>query len=220
MLLNYIGEKLRLSMKNALIKFSFFFLFSTFLTLGQDVSPELKFDESGYVDDLARERAPDMADEKVESNINDLKPVSKTPKKISNVNVGAAQTFQGQSFNVKSKGPSLLLILSIVGVVLLLLIGALAYFFMVKKPKMPIKDEELEDFEKDILHKDDKIVNNDTVEDPSSTVVYSRPSASSDLAAATRIDEFGRNPSGIIVDEDKYFAAGSTGFVDEDLAKS
>jgi hypothetical protein len=39
------------------------------------------------------------------------------------------------------------------------------------------------------------------------------------FATDTKVDDRGRNPSGIIIDEDKYFeGAGSTSFVDEDLA--
>jgi len=201
-------------MKNTLFKiFLFFFVVSS--ASAQDLSPELKFDDSGYVDDLAREHAPDMGEE-AKPELKDLKPVKKTQKKKKVINVGQAQTFQGKKYST-DKGMSLLTILAIGGVVILLIIGVLAYFFVVKKPKFKV-EEELEDFDKDIVHKDDVAIPPapEKVADPSSTVVYSKPSLGSDLAAATRIDEMGRNPSGIIVDEDKYFAAGD-GFVDEDL---
>lgn len=201
-------------MKNTLFKiFLFFFVVSS--ASAQDLSPELKFDDSGYVDDLAREHAPDMG-EPPEPELKELKPVKKIQKKKKVINVGQAQTFQGKKYST-DKGMSLLTMLAIGGVVILLIVGALAYFFVVKKPKFKV-EEELEDFDKDIVHKDDQPIEQapEKVADPSSTVVYSKPSLGSDLAAATRIDEMGRNPSGIIVDEDKYFAAGD-GFVDEDL---
>lgn len=201
-------------MKNTLFKiFLFFFVVSS--AFAQNVSPEMPFDGSGYVDDLAREHAPDMGEKVEEPTLKDLKAVKKIQKKKKVVAVGQAQAFQGKTYKV-DKGMSLLTILAIGGVVLLLIIGVLAYFFVVKKPKFKV-EEELEDFDKDIVHKDDAIpVAPKKVVDPSSTVVYSKPSIGSDLAAATRIDEMGCNPSGIIVDEDKYFASGDE-FVDEDL---
>ena len=202
-------------MKNTLFKiFLFFFVVSS--AYAQDVSPELKFDDSGYVDDLAGEHAPDMGEEAA-PELKELKPVKKIEKKKKVINVGPAQSFQGKKYST-DKGMSLLTLLAIGGVVILLIVGALAYFFVVKKSKFKVDEEELEDFDKDIVHKDDQAIQQapEKVADPSSTVVYSKPSLGSDLAAATRIDEMGRNPSGIIVDEDKYFAAGD-GFVDEDL---
>jgi hypothetical protein len=201
-------------MKNTLFKiFLFFFVLSS--AFAQDVSPEMPFDGSGYIDDLAREHAPDMGEELDKPTLKDLKPVQKIKKKKKNISVGQAQAFQGKTYST-DKGMSLLAILAIVGVVLLIIIGALAYFLVVKKPKFK-DEEELEDFDKDVVHKADHIQPApEKVVDPSSTVVYSKPSIGSDLAVATRIDEMGCNPSGIIVDEDKYFAGGDS-FVDEDL---
>ncbi|MEN9359350.1 MAG: hypothetical protein RL095_885 [Verrucomicrobiota bacterium] len=40
--------------------------------------------------------------------------------------------------------------------------------------------------------------------------------SSNEIARLTSIDERGRNPSGIIIDEDKYFSGGKESFVDED----
>jgi hypothetical protein len=47
-----------------------------------------------------------------------------------------------------------------------------------------------------------------------STTVYDM---SEKMTTDTKVDERGRNPSGIIIDEDKYFGSG-TEFIDEDLA--
>ena len=51
-------------------------------------------------------------------------------KKKKNISVGQAQAFQGKTYST-DKGMSLLAILAIVGVVLLIIIGALAYFLVV-----------------------------------------------------------------------------------------
>ena len=60
-------------MKNTLFKiFLFFFVVSS--ASAQDLSPELKFDDSGYVDDLAREHAPDMGEE-AKPELKELKPL-------------------------------------------------------------------------------------------------------------------------------------------------
>ena len=37
------------------------------------------------------------------------------------------------------------------------------------------------------------------------------------FARETQVDERGRNPSGLIIDEDKYFHSGASNFVDEDF---
>lgn len=37
------------------------------------------------------------------------------------------------------------------------------------------------------------------------------------FASEMKVDERGRNPSGLIIDEDMYFTSGATGFVDEDF---
>ncbi len=42
--------------------------------------------------------------------------------------------------------------------------------------------------------------------------------SNNEISRLTSVDERGRNPSGIIIDEDKYFSGGKESFVDEDLS--
>jgi hypothetical protein len=51
-------------------------------------------------------------------------------------------------------------------------------------------------------------------------VPHSSAEMAAQVAHETKVDERGRNPSGLIIDEDKYFDTGSQGFVDEDFDPS
>lgn len=55
-----------------------------------------------------------------------------------------------------------------------------------------------------------------SVED-SNFVPHNAKEMADKFASETTVDERGRNPSGLIIDEDKYFTSGSSNFVDEDF---
>ena len=109
----------------------FFIFFVTSAAFAQDVNPEMTFDDSGYIDDLAGEHAPDMGVQVEAPELRELRAVKKIPKKKKVFNLGEAQSFQGKTYSTGG-GISTLTILAIVAAVLLVIIGGLAYFFMVR----------------------------------------------------------------------------------------
>ena len=55
-----------------------------------------------------------------------------------------------------------------------------------------------------------------SVEDPN-FVPHNAQEMADKFATEIKVDERGRNPSGLIIDEDKYFQSGASNFVDEDF---
>jgi hypothetical protein len=189
-----------------------------------DVAPEITVDTEGYVNDAAREHAPDMpAVKKVKP-----KKVASTKKESasSNAPVAVAKAYVPRK---KESGGSMMGIIIGASVVLLLIIGGVVFFVMKKKKSTPSEATQEEVVEKpastnayestaqmESPKKTPRVPSAPQV-DPLQTRVYAPPKISDDIAAATRIDERGCNPSGLIIDEDKYFDSDGSEFVDEDF---
>ena len=198
----------------------FLFLVSlvTSTTLLADLAPELEADTSGYVNDAVLEHAPDMpaVKKKVVKKAVVKADVDETPAYV--------PTAKAPVFKKKESGNTMMFI--IIGVVVLLIvIGGVAFVFIKKKKASPSVDEtEVTNIPQAPLPPQaaSKSAPKPTAPkgpavDPLQTRVYAPPKMSDDIAAATRIDERGCNPSGLIIDEDKYFESGGEDFVDEDF---
>ena len=112
----------------------------------------------------------------------------------------------------KSGGNNVMMI-AIIGVVVVLVIVGLVFLIkkMAKAKAEKTLAQKIKEAEK-VLRNESNLLDKTPIAGPSvlSTRNFDQ------FANETEVDEQGRNPSGLIIDEDKYFGSGSTEFKDED----
>ena len=208
----------------------------------QEYGP-VKVDLGGYINDRAGEiskvtkkpaekKPSEEAPKKVEAA--DTSKSSDRPKATSSVvpetkTMDSTSTTESRDQNVEeeSTGSSLILF---IGVGVLVLIGVIVAFLLKKKktssPYNIRQDtttlaEKIEANEQALMTETQmgrgSIQNSTGTIGGGSSVSQNSQDMADRFANETKVDERGQNPSGLIIDEDKYFDSGAQGFVDEDF---
>jgi len=204
----------------SVLRFSFLLFFFTYFSLvGQDYGP-VKMNLDGYVDDRAGVEVKKAVEPTVTKTVikpKDVKKASRTTKKSSSTTTkkGPVKDFVPEA-NISGAGAQgggmlYIIIAAVVVIVIVVVLVALKKKSSKKiVPSAPVKSLS------------EKIAATQAVPaEPASVLERTHVSTPQEdmqkkFAREVSIDERGRNPSGIIIDEDKYFTAGAGEFVDED----
>lgn len=226
------------------LRLSFFTaLFTTFSVYAQDYTP-IKIDLEGYVDDRKLEMLektvpvvvePKKDDKKEEPKKDDSsrrRPVPTADTTKTNETPAVNKPIRKVPLNFKTKESNPMMMYMIIGGAVLLLIIVVVVVVMLKKKakaKAAALSEDAYDPDVSLADKIDaheQAVAAETTENQQAVV--STPPADNNyqstaqnmadqFAKETAVDENGQNASGLIIDEDKYFAGGES-FIDEDFS--
>ena len=207
--------KSKLCSKNKKSPKHFFFMF--FSLVAQDFGP-VDVDLDGYVDDRAGALVKETSKVKLIKTVvkpKEIKKPTRTKKGSATSKKDPVKDFVPELGVVSGKGGDSSMLYIIIAVIVVVIVVVL--LLVIKKQKSANK---VVAAPKTLS---EKIAETEVSTIRSTSSVLERThmsSAEEDMqqkyASEVSIDERGRNPSGIIIDEDKYFTAGAVQFIDED----